>query len=75
MFFADLMPRYRWRLLPARANGQLAVGNYVWDDERGLYAACVLDVLELRGGAIAGMTSFISESVFAPLGLPSTLQS
>jgi RNA polymerase sigma-70 factor (ECF subfamily) len=73
VFFADLMPRYRWRLLPARANGQPAVANYVWDDDRGLYAACVLDVLELRAGAISGMTSFVSESVFAPLGLPTTL--
>ncbi len=70
VFFADLMPRYRWRMLPARANGQPAVGNYVWDDERGLYVATVLDVLELRAGTISGVTSFVSSSVFAPLGLP-----
>ena len=73
VFFADLMPRHRWRLLPARANGQPAVGNYTWDGERGLYVATVLDVLELRAGTISGITSFVSESVFAPLGLPATL--
>ena len=38
----------RWRHLPARANGQLAVGCYAWDAERGDYAAEVLDVLTVQ---------------------------
>jgi RNA polymerase sigma-70 factor (TIGR02960 family) len=39
----------RWRFLPARANGQLAFGTYMWDDAAGAYVPGGLDVLTLRG--------------------------
>jgi RNA polymerase sigma-70 factor, ECF subfamily len=60
----------RWRHLPARASGQLAVGCYVWDAERGDYEAAVLDVLTLRGDRIAEVTGFIAPRLFARFGLP-----
>src|ERR671923_2274500 len=41
--------RQRWRHLATHANGQLAVGCYIWDDDAGAYAAHVIDVLTLRG--------------------------
>jgi RNA polymerase sigma-70 factor, ECF subfamily len=63
----------RWRHLPARANGQLAVGCYWWDAEAGHYAAAVLDVLTLRGDRIAEVTGFMAPRLFARFGLPDSL--
>jgi RNA polymerase sigma-70 factor (ECF subfamily) len=64
-----------WRHVPTRANGQPAVGCYVWDGESGSYRAHVLDVLTLRGSWIAGITSFIDPVVFRTFGLPDRLTS
>ncbi len=55
---------------PTRASGQLAVGCYVWDAERGDYEAAVLDVLTVRGDRIAEVTGFIAPRLFARFGLP-----
>ena len=60
----------RWRHLPTRASGQLAVGCYVWDAERGDYEAAVLDVLTVRGDRIAEVTGFVAPRLFARFGLP-----
>jgi RNA polymerase sigma-70 factor, ECF subfamily len=65
--------RVRWRHLPARANGQAAVGCYAWDPERELYAASVLDVLTLRGDRISEVTAFVDPGIFVSFGLPDTL--
>jgi RNA polymerase sigma-70 factor (TIGR02960 family) len=62
--------RRRWRHLATHANGQLAVGCYMWDDDAGAYAAHVIDVLTLRGDRIAGITAFIDAELFAGFGLP-----
>jgi RNA polymerase sigma-70 factor (ECF subfamily) len=66
--------KVRWRHLPTRANGQLAVGCYAWDEDRGVYAGHVIDVLTLRGdGRIAAVTAFIDSEIFARFGLPDEL--
>ena len=65
--------RTRWRHLPARANGQVAVGCYAWDDGAGAYVAEVLDVLTLRGEGIAAITAFIGGEGFPAFGLPVSL--
>ncbi len=62
----------RWRHLPARANGQAAVGCYMWDGER--YAAYVIDVLTFDGPRIAAVTAFIDSSLFPSFGLPETYE-
>jgi RNA polymerase sigma-70 factor (ECF subfamily) len=63
----------RWRHAPTVANGQLAVGCYIWDAGRGLYQAEVLDVLTLRGPRISAVTAFIDRDIFPSFGLPVTL--
>jgi RNA polymerase sigma-70 factor (ECF subfamily) len=63
----------RWRHLAAHANGQLAVGCYMWDEEAGVYNAAVLDVLTLRGDRIAEVTAFIGPDVLPRFGLPAAL--
>jgi RNA polymerase sigma-70 factor, ECF subfamily len=62
--------RERWRHLPARANGQPAVGCYRWDAQTGSYRAAVLDVLTLDGARIAAVTGFVTPDIFGRFGLP-----
>jgi RNA polymerase sigma-70 factor (ECF subfamily) len=63
----------RWRHLPARANGQLAVGCYACDEAAGSYLAYALDVLELRGDRIAAIVAFLDGARFGAFGLPPSL--
>jgi RNA polymerase sigma-70 factor (ECF subfamily) len=76
-FYAEwpLSGALRWRHVPTRANGQLAVGCYTWDAERDAYTARVLDVLTLRGPRIAEITAFVDPAVFGGFGLPDRLPS
>lgn len=74
----------RWAHVTARANGQLAVAGYLFDDEAGGYLPAALDVLELRGGRVAGVTGFLtgealsepfaSNGLFARFALPPRLE-
>ena len=63
----------RWRHVPTQANGQAAVGCYVWDDATGTYVGHVLDVLTVEGERIAAVTAFIDRDVFIRFGLPTEL--
>jgi RNA polymerase sigma-70 factor (ECF subfamily) len=54
----------RWRHRATCANGQLAVGCYAFDAERGCYLALVLDVLTLEDDQIAAVTAFITAEGF-----------
>jgi RNA polymerase sigma-70 factor (ECF subfamily) len=65
--------RERWRHLPSHANGQPAVGCYLWNADSGRYLAAVLDVLTLKGGLIAEVTGFVAPEVFPRFGLPEEL--
>jgi RNA polymerase sigma-70 factor, ECF subfamily len=65
-FLTDYPLNERWRHVPAHANGQLAVGCYMWDGER--YAAAVLDVLTLRGDKVVDVTAFLAPWVFRRFG-------
>ncbi|MEV4624940.1 sigma-70 family RNA polymerase sigma factor [Micromonospora sp. NPDC049523] len=60
----------RWRFLPAYANGQLAYGTYLWDDERETFVAAGLDLVEFRGTKIAEVVSFLLPEIFGRFGLP-----
>jgi RNA polymerase sigma-70 factor (ECF subfamily) len=62
-----------WRHLPTSANGQPAVGCYLWNDDAGAHLAWSINVLTLRGEQIAEITSFIGRDHFAPFGLPDSL--
>jgi len=64
--------KHRWRLLPARANGQLAFGTYMWDEDKAVYVAAGLDLLALRGTRVAEVVSFL-DAHFPTFGLPEEL--
>ena len=61
---------YRWQHLPARANGQLAVGCYLFDETKRRYVASVIDVLTLDGAKIAAVTGFLASDVSTELPSP-----
>jgi RNA polymerase sigma-70 factor, ECF subfamily len=61
-----LSGRWEWRRLAARANAQMAVGAYTWRDREQCYRPFALDVLTLRDGRIAEVTSFIARSSQVP---------
>ena len=67
-------PPPRLRYVPSRANGQLAVGTYLLDRDRGRYLPIALDVLTVRpDGKIAGVIAFRMPELFKPFGLPAEL--
>jgi len=89
-FLTDYPLRERWRHVPTHANGQLAVGCYMWNEPTERYEAAVLDVLTLRGEQIEDVTGFLapwlvgrfgeapelmSPEAFASFGLPEALAS
>ena len=65
-FLTDYPLNERWRHIPTRANGQLAVGCYMWDGDR--YAAAVLDVITLRAEKVVNVTAFLAPWVFRRFG-------
>src|SRR3954468_10030408 len=59
----------RWRLVPVRANGQLAVGNYRWDEERDVFEPRSISVLTLGREGIAEITTFLDAGLLPRFGL------
>ncbi len=70
-FLVDGPLHEEWRFLPARANGQLAFATYRLVDGR--FVPGGLDVVTLRGSAIALVVSFL-EADFPSYGLPASLE-
>jgi RNA polymerase sigma-70 factor (ECF subfamily) len=54
----------RWQHRPVRANGQLALGCYLFDRSSKKYVAAVIDVLTLDGAKIAASTGFMAAELF-----------
>ncbi len=63
----------RWRLVPARANGQPAFGNYRWDEASETFRPRSISVLTLDGEGIAGITTFLGPELMPRFGLPDEL--
>ncbi len=86
LFLTRYALRDRWRLVPARANGQLAFACYAWDAETDSHTALSLDVLTLEGTRATEVTSFVTPyargparerfaaDVFERFGLPDRLE-
>ncbi len=67
--------RARWilavaRLVPTRANGQLAFGHYSWRDEANAFVRHAITVLSLRHAEIEQITFFRSTDAFTGFDLP-----
>jgi RNA polymerase sigma-70 factor (ECF subfamily) len=66
-------PPPRLRFLATRANGQPALAAYLLDESASCFVPLALDVLSLRGDAIAAVTAFRMPAVFRAFGLPDAL--
>jgi RNA polymerase sigma-70 factor (ECF subfamily) len=62
-----------WRLIPLRANGQLAFGHYI-DDPEGGFEPHGVNVLTLEGDRIGEITAFLTPEAFRRFGLPARVQ-
>jgi RNA polymerase sigma-70 factor, ECF subfamily len=51
---------WRWRHVPTRVNGQVAIAGYTWSDEESAYLPFALDVLTFEGDRIKDVTAFIT---------------
>jgi RNA polymerase sigma-70 factor (ECF subfamily) len=60
----------RVRLVPTRANGQPAFGNYQWNEAAGAYLPVAIQVLSLRGDRIRDVTAFVDPTLAPRFGLP-----
>jgi RNA polymerase sigma-70 factor (ECF subfamily) len=58
-----LSGEWRWRHLPASANGQPAVAVYHWDEASGTHLPFALDVMTLDGDRIRQITAFITRTI------------
>ena len=64
----------RWRLLPTRANGQIAFGLYRRDDAQGVYTAYGIQVLTFGDtGQIADIITFRNPTLMQYFKLPQTV--
>jgi RNA polymerase sigma-70 factor (ECF subfamily) len=61
-----LSGQWRWRPLQVRANGQVALAFYSWDDDEKAYMPFALNVLSFRGDRISDVTAFISRATPTP---------
>jgi RNA polymerase sigma-70 factor (TIGR02960 family) len=68
-FFAERLYERPWRLLPATANGQLALACYQTDDAGGLPLTGIT-VLTVRGDRIAALDSFLEPAWHLPFDFP-----
>jgi ketosteroid isomerase-like protein len=62
----------RWRFLPTTANGQLAFGTYLWDDDAAQYVPGGLDVLTIQSGRVAQVIAFLTADL-TRFGLPARI--
>jgi RNA polymerase sigma-70 factor (ECF subfamily) len=65
--------RGRWRFLPTRANGLPAFGLYQRDERAGLYQPFAIQLLTIRDGSLADITTFGYPGLFRLFGLPEVL--
>jgi len=62
-----------YRLVETRANGQLAFGEYRWNEPAGGFVGEAVMVLTLADSLIADITAFRGRELFVGFGLPERL--
>jgi RNA polymerase sigma-70 factor (ECF subfamily) len=72
-FFAERVFATPWRLLPIRANGQLAFGCYQADPDGDRFRLGAVNVLRVRAGRIVEIAGFLDPGVHRRFGLPDEL--
>jgi len=57
-----LSGRWRWRPIPVRASGQVALAFYSWDEAEKAYMPFALNLLTFQGERIGDVTAFITRA-------------
>jgi RNA polymerase sigma-70 factor, ECF subfamily len=70
-----LQPGHRWKLVPTRANGQLAMGGYYADGAGTMHAEGIIVLSVNEQGEISQIDSFRDPELFPKFGLPLTMDS
>jgi RNA polymerase sigma-70 factor (ECF subfamily) len=65
-----LVPKRRWKLVPTRANGQVALASYWADDSRPLSAEGIQVLSFTADGRISEIDAFRDSTLFPSFGLP-----
>jgi RNA polymerase sigma-70 factor, ECF subfamily len=65
----------RWKLVPTRASGQLALAAYWTDTEGALHAEGIIVLTLTPAGKVSEFTSFRDPDLFASFGLPPAMDS
>jgi RNA polymerase sigma-70 factor, ECF subfamily len=68
-----LVPERRWRSFQGQANGQPAIGFYIWRDEAQAFIAHGINVLTFDGDAIGEITAFLDADAFGSFGMPDSI--
>jgi RNA polymerase sigma-70 factor (ECF subfamily) len=63
-----------WRLIPTRANGQVAFGTYLLDADRGVFVGHAIDVLSFAGGRVEAIDAFVDPRHLVAFGLPAEIR-
>src|SRR3954463_14437100 len=61
-----LSGEWRWKHMPTRVNGQLAIGAYTWDEDAQAYLPFALDTITFVGDKIKEVTAFITRTIDVP---------
>jgi RNA polymerase sigma-70 factor (TIGR02960 family) len=69
-FMAERLFATPWRLVPIRANGQLAFACYQDASGDGRFTLGAINVLGLRGGRVVELTGFVDPALHRHFGLP-----
>ena len=64
----------RWRIVPTRANGQPAFGEYLWDGDQERFIPHGITMLTLDGAKIGEITAFLTPEAFERFGLPDEIR-
>jgi RNA polymerase sigma-70 factor (TIGR02960 family) len=64
---------YEWRLVPCRANGQLAFASYMWEDDPAAFVFVALDVVAFADQRIVEVVAFLDREMYTAFGLPARI--
>jgi RNA polymerase sigma-70 factor, ECF subfamily len=63
----------RWQLRTTSANGQPALGGYLWDEQAGAFAPDCFTILTLHEKQIDEITAFLTPEIFVHFDLPALI--
>jgi RNA polymerase sigma-70 factor (ECF subfamily) len=73
-FIASTIDTGRLHWIETRANGQPALGWYLWDEDERRFAAAAIEVYSFAGERLSLIAAFASPELFERFGLPAEIE-